>query len=602
MKKLFFTFCLCLVALSADLIAQATLSVQGTIQKSFGAAVDDGDYSLTFKLYTAATGGTEVWSETQGAVDITGGVYSVVLGSVNPLTAAFNQTYYLGIAVDGGTELTPRAQLTSSPYALSLIGQSNIFPSTGGVGIGELSPAHLIHLKSGSPTIAFQDTDNRSGFIHQNADLMHFLSGGVNANSWAINGGYWPLTLNMANDAATFGGPAYFMEGNVGIGTASPSQKLVVAGGNMDVPNGWISTSGIVFAGGGLNTNGPVNLNSGGANSKLTINAGPNTGLDLSTANSMAEMRIIRNTQFSGDKDMYIQWGSTGNTLLYGGSTEKIKLTGGTSNLNGNWDVSGRLNITGSALTGIPAGSFFNFAAYTNGPANHFGPVGASNQVASIYAANSIISGNAFMAVSDRRIKKNFRLSNKVNDLSSLLQLQVTDYRKIDRVNYGDEYMKGFIAQEVEQVYPEAISLTSDFIPNVYEVATNSKKEGDVLSISLNKKHDFAAGDEVKLIFPDGEKTMMVADVISDQEFTVEWTETSPEKVFVFGKKVDDFHTVDYDRIFTLNVSATQELAAQVEQLQKELSAARAENAALRDDMNDRLVKLESMVTASAQK
>lgn len=73
-----------------------------------------------------------------------------------------------------------------------------------------------------SPTVYFQDTDQRSGFIHQNGDLMHFLSGGINANTWTINGNQWPLTINMATDAATFGGPAYFMEGNVGIGTSSP--------------------------------------------------------------------------------------------------------------------------------------------------------------------------------------------------------------------------------------------------------------------------------------------------------------------------------------------------------------------------------------------
>ena len=597
MKKLFFTLCLLLVALSADLTAQATLSVQGTIQKSFGAAVDDGTYSLTFKLYTTESGNVPpaVWTETQPDVEITGGVYSVVLGSVNPLTAAFNQTYYLGITVGTGTELTPRAQLTSSPYALSLIGQSNIFPSTGNVGIGTTSPGQALTIKNTLPTIALQDTDNRSGFIHQNGDLMYFLSGGVNANTYSSpNGSYWPLTLNMASDAATFGGPAYFMEGNVGIGTASPSQKLVVAGGNMDVPNGWINTGGTLYSVGGLTTGGPLHLNSGGANSKLTINAGAgNVGLDLASSDTYANMRVIYNP---GPNDMYLQWNSLGNLHLYGGNTEKITLTGGTSNLNGNWDVSGRLNINGFNITTTVAGYYFS------GSVNNlaYSPAGTHN--ASIYASNHIMTGDAFVAVSDRRIKKDFRLSNKVNDLASLLQLRVTDYRKIDQVNYGDELQKGFIAQEVEQVYPEAISLTSDFIPNVYEVATNTKKEGEALSISLNKNHDFAAGDEVKLIFPDGEKIMTVADVLSETTFTVEWTEATPEKVFVYGKKVDDFHVVDYDRIFTLNVSATQELAVQVEQLQKELAAARAENAALRNDMNDRLAKLENLVTGTAQK
>jgi hypothetical protein len=129
--------------------AQANLSVQGTIQESTGAAVENGDYSLTFKLYTTETGGTPVWSETQSQVNIVGGVYSVVLGTVTPLTAAFDQTYYLGLTVGSGAELTPRTRLTSSPYALSLIGQDNKFPSTGPVGVGTASPTtgNELHVK-----------------------------------------------------------------------------------------------------------------------------------------------------------------------------------------------------------------------------------------------------------------------------------------------------------------------------------------------------------------------------------------------------------------------------------------------------------------------
>lgn len=114
-----------------QLHAQATLSVQGTIQRSTGAAVDDGDYDITFRLYTAPTGGSPVWSETQSGVEIIGGVYSVALGSVNPLNAPFDQTYYLGISVGTGVEHTPRTLLTSAPYSLSLLGQDNKFPSTG---------------------------------------------------------------------------------------------------------------------------------------------------------------------------------------------------------------------------------------------------------------------------------------------------------------------------------------------------------------------------------------------------------------------------------------------------------------------------------------
>ena len=109
-----------------------TLSIQGILKKSNGVAVDDGTYSLTFKLYTQETGGSIVWQETQAGVEVNSGIYNAVLGAVNPLTAAFDQLYYLGVTV-GSTELTPRVLLTSAPYALSLIGVNNKFSSSGAI-------------------------------------------------------------------------------------------------------------------------------------------------------------------------------------------------------------------------------------------------------------------------------------------------------------------------------------------------------------------------------------------------------------------------------------------------------------------------------------
>ncbi len=155
-----------LLAVAGGAFAQANLSVQGTVLKSNGAAVDDGAYSMTFRLYTTDAGGSALWTETQSSVDINGGVYSVTLGTVTPLTVAFDVTYYLGVTVASGTELTPRARLTSSPYALSLIGQDNKFPSTGAVGVGTATPAagSKLHVKnaSGAGKITLEGTTGES--------------------------------------------------------------------------------------------------------------------------------------------------------------------------------------------------------------------------------------------------------------------------------------------------------------------------------------------------------------------------------------------------------------------------------------------------------
>jgi hypothetical protein len=120
-----FIFLIGLLAFVQNLQAQGgigTLSIQGNLKKSNGQSVDDGIYALTFKLYTASTGGTALWTETQSSVSLVGGVYSVALGAVTPLTPDFAVPYWLGVTVGTSAEIQPRTALTAAPYALALLG------------------------------------------------------------------------------------------------------------------------------------------------------------------------------------------------------------------------------------------------------------------------------------------------------------------------------------------------------------------------------------------------------------------------------------------------------------------------------------------------
>jgi hypothetical protein len=70
--------------------------------------------------------------------------------------------------------------------------------------------------------------------------------------------------------------------------------------------------------------------------------------------------------------------------------------------------------------------------------------------------------------------------------------------------------------------------------------------------------------------------------------------------VFVFGRQVDDFLQVDYDRIHTLNVSAVQELLRKKDMLEKEKAKLWKENAAIRaslDQLDGRIQKLETTLS-----
>ena len=100
------------------------ISFQGRLTTATGDTVT-GNHDITFKLYDATS--AELWSETHNDVPIVAGLYNVMLGSETPFPVAvdFSEQYYLGVTVDGGTEMTPRYQLGASPYALGLIDTLN---------------------------------------------------------------------------------------------------------------------------------------------------------------------------------------------------------------------------------------------------------------------------------------------------------------------------------------------------------------------------------------------------------------------------------------------------------------------------------------------
>lgn len=110
------------LSFSFDLYGQASprISIQGILKDQNGTLMADGTYTVTFRLYKQAVGGTAVWSE-EVPVDVAGGIYSHFLGSTVPLNSSnFSSTIYLGVKV-GSYELSPRTELTYAPYALAVL-------------------------------------------------------------------------------------------------------------------------------------------------------------------------------------------------------------------------------------------------------------------------------------------------------------------------------------------------------------------------------------------------------------------------------------------------------------------------------------------------
>ena len=97
------------------------ISFQGKLVNPNGTNVTDGSYSILFSIYTAPSGGSSVWSETQ-TVSVLNGIFQVNLGSVSALPGSvdFNtDNIYLGVKVGSDPEMTPRIIFTAVPQAFN---------------------------------------------------------------------------------------------------------------------------------------------------------------------------------------------------------------------------------------------------------------------------------------------------------------------------------------------------------------------------------------------------------------------------------------------------------------------------------------------------
>jgi hypothetical protein len=87
----------------------------------------DGEKDLTFRLYTVATSGSQIWCQTQTDVDVDDGLYSVQLdfgtNACGSDTGAdlFTGDRWLAVKVGTDNELTPRIPVSAVPFALNAI-------------------------------------------------------------------------------------------------------------------------------------------------------------------------------------------------------------------------------------------------------------------------------------------------------------------------------------------------------------------------------------------------------------------------------------------------------------------------------------------------
>lgn len=116
-------FALLLAFLACTIPALASvpsvINYQGRLTQPSGAPVADATYPMLFSIYDAPTNGTALWSETNASVQVKGGLFATMLGSVTPIPATTfdSPSRYFAVKVASDAEMTPRQQIASVGYS-----------------------------------------------------------------------------------------------------------------------------------------------------------------------------------------------------------------------------------------------------------------------------------------------------------------------------------------------------------------------------------------------------------------------------------------------------------------------------------------------------
>src|SRR5574341_112227 len=235
------------------------INFQCKLTDTLGFSVEDSNYQLSFSIWDSSTSGIQKWSENQ-TVTVKGGLFNVLLGSINPIPDTVFNSPSRWLAVKSGlNEVMPRQRFVSVAYAMrsKIISDglwttdgTNAWRENGRIGIGTTTPIaklDIVETALNNDLLRIKGTANAEVRVHIEDDqggkgdigkstydlagfqfVNHDPGNAVNIISTEgdINFRIHPDTGALWEDASLTKLHIDKNTGNVGVGTTAPGMRL----------------------------------------------------------------------------------------------------------------------------------------------------------------------------------------------------------------------------------------------------------------------------------------------------------------------------------------------------------------------------------------
>ena len=343
-----------------------TINFQGKVTNANGTNVVNGTYSFTFSLYTVASAGTNIWTETK-SLTVTDGVFQTNLGSVTSLPGSvdFNtDNIFLGMNFNLDGEMSPRIQFTASAYAFN----SDKLQGLSAAAFAQLSPASA---QSGSLNVtgSVQAATSLQAPLVDTATAAALSIGTATATSLTLGRTTTPF-LMQGNSSSTFSATSGVNTTTVSFAAPTAARSIVFpdAGGTLCTTTATTcsatyqaaSTTGYILKNAQDTSSastlgsllGLTNTNAGAAGVLSLSNAGTNSTLSVSqTGNPTAGQALIlvNNTNATPSGNLIdLQVAGTSKLAIdVSGNVTQTGATATTATINGQ-RISAAANFTGT--------------------------------------------------------------------------------------------------------------------------------------------------------------------------------------------------------------------------------------------------------------